>query len=479
MSRGTRGCRRCWLGTSSRTSTCRSAARRTAQARPTTPLPPRPFARADLPRVDYSQRLALLRAPSRRVSFAPCSLSAAGALFFMLTTQVMSSSASMRTFLAERAIAQHEARALRALSARLASLHAPRLLRTRPRCSQRRVSPPPSEPSRNLPLREARSALWAPLPYFLARSAAETLLQATAAAAFGAACYCLVGLAPTAAQFSFFLALVTLATLVAESYVVMVGTLLSDEKAAALVAPLLLALMMASGDASPRLLFAPSSRVASSVIGVQSESLACCYCCCRRLLRLARLDAAPLPRAQHRQPLPVRPSPDPSPCACLPPLPTASLRRQGPARSASAPTAPAPPPSGSQVRVRRPAAQRADGPLLPLHRARARRPAAAAARRPPRPPRRARPLAGQGLPHLHRRGGARAHGRLGPDAGRGVRRARAHGPRLPRRWVLGVASALPLAIGVASFGVGRSLSAGRRGVLRAPGAAGSGNRERV
>jgi len=33
----------------------------------------------------------------------------------------------------------------------------------------------------------------------------------------------------------------------------MVGTLLSDEKAAALVAPLLLALMMASGDASPRL----------------------------------------------------------------------------------------------------------------------------------------------------------------------------------------------------------------------------------
>ena len=171
----------------------------------------------------------------------------------MLTTQVMSSSASMRTFLAERAIAQHEARALRALSAHLASLHAPRLLRTRPRCSQRRVSPPPSERSRNLPLCEARSALWAPLPYFLARSAAETLLQATAAAAFGAACYCLVGLAPTAAQFSFFLALVTLATLVAESYVVMVGTLLSDEKAAALVAPLLLALMMASGDASPRL----------------------------------------------------------------------------------------------------------------------------------------------------------------------------------------------------------------------------------
>ena len=32
----------------------------------------------------------------------------AGALYFILTTQVMSSSASLRTFLAERAIAQHE-----------------------------------------------------------------------------------------------------------------------------------------------------------------------------------------------------------------------------------------------------------------------------------------------------------------------------------------------------------------------------------
>ena len=34
----------------------------------------------------------------------------AGALYFILTTQVMSSSASMRTFLAERSIAQHEVR---------------------------------------------------------------------------------------------------------------------------------------------------------------------------------------------------------------------------------------------------------------------------------------------------------------------------------------------------------------------------------
>mmetsp|Transcript_303 Transcript_303/g.820 ORF Transcript_303/g.820 Transcript_303/m.820 type:complete len:176 (+) Transcript_303:1557-2084(+) len=48
-------------------------------------------------------------------------------------------------------------------------------------------------------------------------------------------------------QFVTFQALVTLATLVAESYVVFIGALLPDDKSAAVVSPLLLALMMASG----------------------------------------------------------------------------------------------------------------------------------------------------------------------------------------------------------------------------------------
>jgi len=170
---------------------------------------------------------------------------------------------------------------------------------------------------------------------------------------------CLVGLAPTAAQFSFFLALVTLATLVAESYVVMVGTLLSDEKAAALVAPLLLALMMASGGffvshaSTPPLFHALNT------------------------VNLFRYAYAGLLRNE---------------------LTGLSFRcgRRAPPASPSAPRASA------------------------------------------------------GWPGSARRGGARAHGRLGPDAGSGVRRARAHGPRLPRRRLLGVAPALPLAVGVAS-----------------------------
>ena len=84
-------------------------------------------------------------------------------------------------------------RALSGLSPHASHLCTLRVFFARARDAPNDVSlPPPSEPSRNLPLCEARSALWAPLPYFLARSAAETLLQATAAAAFGAACYCLV-----------------------------------------------------------------------------------------------------------------------------------------------------------------------------------------------------------------------------------------------------------------------------------------------
>ena len=61
---------------------------------------------------------------------------------------------------------------------------------------------------------KARSRLYSTTPYFLARSLAESYLQATFGLVFGTACYGLVGLAPTMQQFVTFQALVTLATLV-------------------------------------------------------------------------------------------------------------------------------------------------------------------------------------------------------------------------------------------------------------------------
>ena len=122
--------------------------------------------------------------------------------------QIMSSSGSMRTFLAEREIARHE------LTNRLYALPA----------------------------------------YFAARSYAEAKLHAAFATLFGCLTYPLVGFGATWGQLGCFLAVVVLVTLTAESYVVLVGALMPDDKAAAVVGPLFLALFMVSGRrASARL----------------------------------------------------------------------------------------------------------------------------------------------------------------------------------------------------------------------------------
>ena len=124
-----------------------------------------------------------------------------GALYFVLTNQIMSSSGSMRTFLVERGIAQHE----------------------------------------------LRSGLYSLPAYFVARSLAESLWQLAGALLFGALTYFLVGLAPAAEPFALFLAVVALVTLCAESYVVLVGAVMPDERSAAAAGPLVLALFMVSG----------------------------------------------------------------------------------------------------------------------------------------------------------------------------------------------------------------------------------------
>ena len=124
-----------------------------------------------------------------------------GAIYFVLTNQIMSSSASIRTFIAEREVVAHERRA----------------------------------------------GLFSTGAYFLARSAAESVLQLLCSLAFAALAYALVGFARSYAQAFLFLAIVGAVTLVAESYVVMVGCLMPDERSASVVSPLVLALLMVSG----------------------------------------------------------------------------------------------------------------------------------------------------------------------------------------------------------------------------------------
>lgn len=124
-----------------------------------------------------------------------------GALYFVLTNQIMSSSASMRTFLAERDIVGHE----------------------------------------------LRGGLYRLPAYFVSRSAAESLWQLLGATLFGALTYRLVGFGGGLEQQATFLGVVALVTLCAESYVVCVGALMPDEKSAAVVGPLFLALCMATG----------------------------------------------------------------------------------------------------------------------------------------------------------------------------------------------------------------------------------------
>ena len=124
-----------------------------------------------------------------------------GALYFVLTNQIMSSSGSMRTFLIEREIARHE------LAAGLYSLPA----------------------------------------YFAARSLAESAWQLASGLLFSRLTYSLVGFAQSTEQLYFFLLAVSLVTLCAESYSVLIGAVMPDDKSAAVVGPLVLALFMVSG----------------------------------------------------------------------------------------------------------------------------------------------------------------------------------------------------------------------------------------
>jgi hypothetical protein len=62
--------------------------------------------------------------------------------------------------------------------------------------------------------------------------------------------YALVGLAPTAEQLGVFLTIVALVTLCAESIVVLVGAAMPDERSAAVVGPVVLALFMVRAPVS-------------------------------------------------------------------------------------------------------------------------------------------------------------------------------------------------------------------------------------
>ena len=124
-----------------------------------------------------------------------------GALYFMITCQVMASSGSIRTFIAEREIVGHE----------------------------------------------VRSGLYDLRAYYAARSLAESLVQLGFAALFGVLSYASIGLAPTAHQLATFLAVLCLVTLGAESWVVMVGAAMPDDRSAGVVSPVGLSLFLASG----------------------------------------------------------------------------------------------------------------------------------------------------------------------------------------------------------------------------------------
>ena len=124
-----------------------------------------------------------------------------GAMYFILTCQVMASSGSIRTFIAERDIVGHE----------------------------------------------VRGGLYDLRAYYVARSLAESLVQLGFALLFGVLCYGAIGLAPTAAQLAVFLATLSLVTLGAESWVVMIGAAMPDDRSAGVVSPVGLSLFLASG----------------------------------------------------------------------------------------------------------------------------------------------------------------------------------------------------------------------------------------
>ena len=73
------------------------------------------------------------------------------------------------------------------------------------------------------------------------------LVQLGFALLFGVLCYGAIGLAPTAAQLAVFLATLSLVTLGAESWVVMIGAAMPDDRSAGVVSPVGLSLFLASG----------------------------------------------------------------------------------------------------------------------------------------------------------------------------------------------------------------------------------------
>ena len=140
----------------------------------------------------------------------------------------------MRTFLVERDIAQHE------LAAALYPLPAYFVARSLAESiwQVRRLPPSPAH------------HLLVCTHLTVARSLAGLAWQLAGSALFGVLTYALVGFAPTIPQLVFFVGTICLVTLCAESYVVLVGALMPDDKSAAVVSPLVLALFMVSGGAT-------------------------------------------------------------------------------------------------------------------------------------------------------------------------------------------------------------------------------------
>lgn len=124
-----------------------------------------------------------------------------GALYFVLTTQIFSAQASMRMFLEER----------------------------------------------DLFLRERSAGAYRTSAYFWSKSIADTPLQLLFALMFSLLGYFLVGLQMTVSHVSVYCLSIILTTLAAESYVVMIGAIVPDDKLAAVLGPVAFGLMSLFG----------------------------------------------------------------------------------------------------------------------------------------------------------------------------------------------------------------------------------------
>uniref|UniRef100_A0A7S1GRE1 ABC-2 type transporter transmembrane domain-containing protein n=1 Tax=Hemiselmis andersenii TaxID=464988 RepID=A0A7S1GRE1_HEMAN len=124
-----------------------------------------------------------------------------GALYFVLTTQIFSAQASMRVFLEER----------------------------------------------DLFLRERIAGTYRTSAYFWSKSIADTPLQLLFALIFSAMSYYFVGLQPGLLHVLKYCLTIVITTLAAESYVIMVGAWVPDDKTAAILGPVAFALMSLFG----------------------------------------------------------------------------------------------------------------------------------------------------------------------------------------------------------------------------------------